>query len=215
MLLDLKLSPRVQSGAIWALYVIGLLPAAWTFYLGATNQLGADPVKFFERSLGLWGLRFLILTLAVTPLRDLEIFNGLRYRRALGLLAFYYVALHFTVYAVLDQTLNLNAIIADVIKRPFITFGMAGLLLLIPLAVTSNNASIRRLGSGWTTLHQLIYLIATLGALHYSMAVKVLTAEQYLYIWLVVVLLAYRIVRPKVMQAKKARRKAASSVSSR
>ena len=205
-----KLSPRAQSSLIWGLYVVGLLPAAWTFWLGANGELGADPVKTFERFLGLWTIRFLILTLAVTPLRDLDLFNGLRYRRALGLLAFYYAAMHLTTYWVLDQALDLSAVWADIVKRPFITFGMLAFTLLVPLAVTSNAASIRRLGSRWTTLHKLIYPAAALGALHYSMATKVLGVEQYIHIGLLVLLLAYRLVRPRVMEAKKARRKMAA-----
>ncbi|MBB4065055.1 protein-methionine-sulfoxide reductase heme-binding subunit MsrQ [Gellertiella hungarica] len=205
-----KLSPRAQSALVWAVYAVGLAPALWTFWLGASNQLGADPVKTFERFLGLWTIRFLILTLAITPLRDLGLFNGLRYRRALGLLAFYYAALHFLTYAVLDQTMVLSAIVADVVKRPFITFGMIALTLLVPLAVTSNNASIRRLGSRWSSLHRLVYPVAALGALHYSMAVKVLGAEQYIHIGLLVLLLAYRIARPRLMEAKRQKRRAAA-----
>lgn len=205
-----KLSPRAQSAIIWGIYAVGLLPAAWTFWLGATNQLGADPVKSFERFLGLWTIRFLILTLAVTPLRDLDLFNGLRYRRALGLLAFYYAAMHLTTYWVLDQALSLSAVWADIVKRPFITFGMLAFTLLVPLAVTSNSASIRKLGSRWSTLHKLIYPAAALGALHYSMATKILGATQYLHIGLLVLLLAYRVVRPRLMERKKARRKIAA-----
>lgn len=205
-----KLSPRAQSAIIWSIYAIGLLPAAWTFWLGASNQLGADPVKSFERFLGLWTIRFLILTLAVTPLRDLDLFNGLRYRRALGLLAFYYAAMHLGTYWVLDQALNLSAVWADIVKRPFITFGMLAFTLLVPLAVTSNGAAIRKLGSRWSTLHKLIYPAAALGALHYSMATKVLGATQYLHIGLLVLLLAYRVARPKIMERKKTRRKMAA-----
>lgn len=201
-----KLSPKMQSTLIWGLYALGLFPALWTFWLGVQNQLGADPVKAFEHTLGVWTIRFLVLTLAVTPLRDFNLFNGLRYRRALGLLAFYYAVMHFLTYAVLDQTLALNAIVADVLKRPFITFGMLGLTLLIPLAVTSNSWSIKRLGSRWNLLHKLIYPAAALAALHYSMATKVLGSQQMLYIALLILLLAYRILRPQVLQAKKARR---------
>jgi sulfoxide reductase heme-binding subunit YedZ len=207
-----KLTARQQSAIVWGIYVVGLLPAAWTFWLGATDQLGADPVKTFERFLGLWTIRFLILTLAVTPLRDLDLFNGLRYRRALGLLAFYYAAMHLTTYWVLDQALVLSAVVADVIKRPFITFGMLAFTLLVPLAVTSGNWAIRRLGSRWTVLHKLIYPAAALGALHYSMATKVLGVEQYIHIGLLVLLLGYRVIRPKVMERKKARRKVISQV---
>ena len=206
----IKLSQRQYAAIIWAIYVLGLLPAIWTFYQGATNQLGADPVKTFERFLGLWTIRFLVLTLAVTPLRDLDLFNGLRYRRALGLLAFYYAAMHLSVYWILDQSLNLSAVLADIWKRPFITFGMLAFTLLMPLAVTSNQWSIRRLGPRWNTLHKLLYPAAALGALHYSMATKLLGLQQYVYIGLIVLLLAYRLARPRVMAAKKARRKAAA-----
>lgn len=204
----LKLSSRQQSALVWTIYALGLLPALWTFWVGASGGLGADPVKTFERFLGLWTIRFLILTLAITPLRDFGLFNGLRYRRALGLLAFYYAAMHFTVYAVLDQALLLSAILADIIKRPFITFGMGALTLLVPLAVTSNNASIRKLGSRWALLHKLIYPAAALGALHYSMAVKVLGVEQYIHIGLLVLLLTYRLFRPRLMQARRQKRTA-------
>lgn len=206
-----KLSQRTQSGIVWSLYVVGLLPAAWTFWLGASNQLGADPVKSFEHFLGVWTIRLLILTLAITPLRDLDLFNGLRYRRALGLLAFYYAAMHLTTYWVLDQALDLSAVWADIVKRPFITFGMLAFTLLVPLALTSNTASIQRLGRRWTSLHKLIYPAAALGALHYSMATKVLGVEQSIYIALLVLLLAYRLVRPRVLEAKKARRKLAAA----
>lgn len=205
------LSKRAQSLSIWALYVVGLVPAAWYFWLGATGKLPGDPVKIFERFLGLWALRFLIAGLFVTPLRDLTRFNLLRYRRALGLLAFYYVAMHFAVYLILDQSLMLSAVVDDVLKRPFIMLGMAGLVLLIPLALTSSNAAIRKLGSRWGQLHKLVYAVAAAGALHYALSVKVLTAEQYIYLALVILLLAYRLIRPKILEAKKARRKLQAS----
>ncbi len=194
--LSLSLPKRWQPASVWALYVVGLLPAAWTFYLGATNQLGADPVKTFELFLGLWAIRFLILTLAVSPARDLLGWNYLRYRRALGLLCFYYVAMHFTVYLVLDQALDLSAVVNDVLKRPFIMFGMAGLTLLIPLAVTSNNLSIRKLGSKWIWLHKLVYIIAAAGAVHFALSTKVLDLEQYVYVGVIILLILYRSWRP-------------------
>jgi len=200
------LPKRWQPASVWLLYIVGLLPAAWSFYLGATGGLGADPVKSFELLLGLWTLRFLIATLAVSPLRDLAGWNLIRYRRALGLLTFYYALMHFSVYAILDQALMFNAILADVLKRPFIMFGLAALLLLIPLAITSNMASIRRLGKNWIRLHRLIYPIAALGALHFALSTKVLTLEQYVYIGLIVVLLLYRGVRP-ILRARKNERK--------
>lgn len=193
---------RWQPASVWLLYIVGLMPATWFFYRGATGDLGADPVKTFELLLGIWTLRFLIATLAVSPLRELAGWNLIRYRRALGLLTFYYALMHFSVYAILDQALMLNAILADVLKRPFIMFGMGALLLLLPLAVTSNMTSIRRLGKNWIRLHRLIYPIAALGALHFALSTKVLTLEQYIYIGLIVLLLGYRGVRP-ILRARK------------
>ncbi|SEI03699.1 sulfoxide reductase heme-binding subunit YedZ [Rhizobium tibeticum] len=200
---SLTLPKRWQPASVWLLYVSGFLPAAWTFYLGATDQLGADPVKTFELFLGLWAIRFLILTLAVSPARDLLGWNYLRYRRALGLLCFYYVAMHFTVYMVLDQALILSAVMNDVVKRPFIMFGMAGLTLLIPLAVTSNNFSIRRLGPNWVRLHRLVYIVAACGALHFALSTKLLGLEQSIYIGLLILLILYRSWRPIARSRKR------------
>lgn len=196
MIAGLLSGRRRAAASVWLLYLAGLVPAAWYFYRGATGGLGADPVKTFEHLLGLWTLRFLILTLAVSPLRELAGWNLLRYRRALGLLTFYYAAMHFSVYAVLDQSLMVGAIVADVLKRPFIMFGMAALVLLVPLAATSNMASIRRLGKGWVKLHRLVYPVAALAALHYALSTKVLSPEQYVYLTLIVALLLYRAARP-------------------
>jgi sulfoxide reductase heme-binding subunit YedZ len=201
--LSLALPKRWQPASVWALYAAGMVPAVWTFYLGATDQLGADPVKTFEHFLGLWTIRFLILTLAVSPARDLFGWNYLRYRRALGLLTFYYALMHFTVYMVLDQALVIQAVIDDVVKRPFIMFGMGGLALLVPLAVTSNNFSIRRLGQNWTRLHRLVYIVATCGALHFALSTKVLGLEQSIYIGVLILMILYRSYRPIARSKKK------------
>src|SRR5262245_45646550 len=177
-----------------SIYLVGMLPAVFTFYLGLVDQLGADPQKTLERTLGLWALRFLILTLAITPLRRLGVANLLRYRRAIGLLAFYYAALHVTVYTLLDQGLNLAAIWADIVKRPYITVGMLAFTLLVPLAVTSNSAMIRRLGgTAWQRLHRLIYLAAAAAVLHFIMLVKSWSGELILYAVLIASLLALRV----------------------
>ena len=125
---------RWAPNRVWVLYVAGLAPAVYNFYLGATGSLGADPVKTFELDLGLWAVRFLILALAVSPLREIFGVNLLRYRRALGLLCFYYALMHFLTYLVLDQRLMLSAILADVSKRPFTMLGAAAFVLLVPLA---------------------------------------------------------------------------------
>ncbi|MDK1376095.1 MULTISPECIES: protein-methionine-sulfoxide reductase heme-binding subunit MsrQ [unclassified Sinorhizobium] len=194
------LPKRFHGPSVWVLYALGFCPAISAFYLGATGQLPGNAVKEFEHFLGLWALRFLVATLTITPIRDLFAINWLRYRRALGLLAFYYVLMHFLAYMVLDQTLRIQPIIADIARRPFITIGMAALVMLVPLAITSNNWSIRRLGQRWNSLHRLVYVIAAAGALHFAMAVKVVGPEQMLYIGLVALLLAWRTIRTRFLR---------------
>lgn len=194
--------PRTARALPWyqrprpgALYLVGILPAIWTFYLGVADQLGADPMKVLERSLGLWALRFLIACLAITPLRRLTGISLLRYRRALGLLAFAYACLHLSVYMLLDQGLDMAAIWADIVKRPYITIGMAAFLILLPLAITSNNAMIRRLGpTAWQRLHRWVYLAAAAAAVHFVMVVKAWPLEPLIYAALVALLLGYRLV---------------------
>lgn len=177
-----------------AIYIIGMLPAVWYFYLGLTDQLGADPQNALERVLGLWALRFLIASLAITPLRRLGGPNLIRYRRTIGLLAFYYATLHLTVYLVLDQGLNGSAIWADIVKRPYITVGMLAFTILVPLAITSNNAMIRRLGgTAWQRLHRLVYVAAVAGAIHFLWLVKSWTFEPLFYATAVTLLLLFRL----------------------
>jgi Predicted membrane protein len=187
---------RYHAASIWALYALGFVPAAWGFYLGATGQIPGNAIKEFEHLLGTWALKFLIATLAITPVRDLLGINWVRYRRALGLMTFWYVTMHFTAYMVLDQYLNLSAVLIDIVKRPFITIGMAGLTLLIPLALTSNAWSIRRLGSNWGRLHRLVYVVALAGALHSALSVKVIGVSLWLHIAALLLLLSYRVARP-------------------
>jgi sulfoxide reductase heme-binding subunit YedZ len=178
-----------------AIYIVGMVPAVWYFYLGLTDQLGADPQNVLERTLGLWALRFLIVALAISPLRRLGGPNLIRYRRAIGLLAFYYASLHLTVYMVLDQGLDLSAIIADIIKRPYITVGMLAFLILVPLAVTSNNAMIRRLNGGaWQRLHRWVYVATAAAAIHFIMLVKAWPPEPLIYAAIVAILLLFRLV---------------------
>ncbi|HZH10801.1 MAG TPA: protein-methionine-sulfoxide reductase heme-binding subunit MsrQ [Microvirga sp.] len=177
-------------------YLVGFIPAIWLFYAGVTDQLGADPMRVLEQELGEWAFKFLIATLAVTPLRQLFSINLLRYRRAIGLLAFYYALLHLVTYMVLDQGLDFAAIGADIVKRPYITIGMATFAILVPLALTSNNASIRRLGGqAWARLHRLVYLAAIGAALHFILVVKSWPPEPLVYAAIVAVLLGYRLVR--------------------
>ncbi len=176
-------------------YLLGFLPAVWWFELGLTDRLGADPMRALEHALGLWALRFFIASLAITPLRQLTGTNLLRYRRALGLLAFYYAVLHLSTYLVLDQGLDLHAILADILKRLYITIGMACFVILVPLAVTSNNLAVRRLGGkAWARLHRFVYLAAILAALHFLLSVKSWPLEPVVYTSLVAILLGYRMV---------------------
>jgi methionine sulfoxide reductase heme-binding subunit len=188
--------PRWLTGADpvrRAIYIVGIMPAVWYFYLGITDQLGADPQNALERVLGLWALRFLVASLAITPLRRLGGPNLIRYRRAVGLLAFIYATLHLTVYMVLDQGLDVSAIIADIIKRPYITVGMFAFLILVPLAVTSNNTMIRRLSGGaWQKLHRWVYVAAAAAAIHFIMLVKAWPPEPLIYAAIVALLLLFR-----------------------
>jgi methionine sulfoxide reductase heme-binding subunit len=198
-----QLSARQKSLSIWALYAIGLLPGLYAFYLGIFGGLGADPVREFEHRLGLWALRLLCLGLAVTPLRDLFKVNLIAYRRALGLLAFYYVLAHFAVYLTLDRGLIFSSILGDILKRPYIMLGMLGLVLLIPLALTSNRWSIRKLGSKWITLHKASYIIVAAALLHFILSRKSFTLEPVTYTAIVIVLLGYRLIRPRLMAARR------------
>jgi methionine sulfoxide reductase heme-binding subunit len=191
---------------IWLVYVVGLVPALGYFYLGVYDELGADPLKVLEKALGLWALRLLLATLTITPLRQVTGVNLVRFRRALGLLAFYYAAFHLSTYVVLDQGLDWTAIWADIVKRPYITVGMASFVLLVPLAITSNNASVRRLGGqGWAKLHKLVYLVAIGAAVHFVMLVKSWPLEPLVYAGIVAALLGYRVVRSSTRPPRRAR----------
>lgn len=177
----------------YLVYAIGFLPALWVLYLGFTDRLGANPIRTLEQELGIWTLRFLIATLTVTPLRDLAGINLLRYRRALGLLTFYYALLHLCAYLLLDHRLDFAAIGADIVKRPYITIGMLAFAILIPLALTSTDNAIRRLGKTWNKLHQWIYLAAAAAALHFLLVVKSWPLEPLIYAGIIVCLLGYRL----------------------
>jgi methionine sulfoxide reductase heme-binding subunit len=190
----------VQNPSIYrltkpALFVLALIPLAFLVYRGIHNDLGANPIETLNRYTGGWVLRFLLLTLAITPLRRLTGWNTLlRYRRMLGLFAFFYACLHFLSYAWLDQNLVLADIIKDVAKRPYITVGFACLLMLIPLAATSTNAMIRRLGARrWQTLHRLVYLVGMGGIVHFLWLVKSDLREPLIYGAILAVLLGFRL----------------------
>ncbi len=173
------------------------LMLAGAFELGGAT-LGVDPVKALVHRCGLAALQLLWITLCITPLRQLTGNADLqRLRRMLGLFAFVYALLHFTAYAWLDQDLNLAAIGADIIKRPYITIGLAALLLMLPLAFTSTAGWMRRLKRRWQSLHRLVYAIALLGVWHFWWQVKKDIREPLVYAALLVLLLAWRIVWPR------------------
>ncbi|NOX91045.1 MAG: sulfoxide reductase heme-binding subunit YedZ [Gammaproteobacteria bacterium] len=150
-----------------------LLPLVFGIQAGFTDQLGANPIEEITHRTGDWTLRLLLITLAATPLRRLFGWGWpLRVRRMLGLFTFFYACLHLLTYLVLDQFFDWEDILKDIIKRPYITIGFGAFVLLVPLAVTSTNAMMRRLGKRWGQLHQLIYVIAVFGILHYLWLVK-------------------------------------------
>jgi sulfoxide reductase heme-binding subunit YedZ len=149
-------------------FLLSLLPLARLVWLGSSEGLGANPIEFITRSTGTWALVFLCVTLAMTPLRLLTGSTvWIKLRRMLGLFCFFYACIHFSLWFWLDQNLSLQSMWSDVIKRPFITMGFLTLVLLTPLAVTSNQWSVRLLGKRWTLLHKLVYLIACTAIVHY------------------------------------------------
>lgn len=177
---------------VWAVYLLGMAPFVWLIWLGAQGGLGVDPVKTLEHRLGEIALQLMVLVLTISPLRRLTGLNLLRFRRAIGVLAFVYVTLHLLVWALLD--LQMQGVWADIVKRPYITVGMAAFVLLVPLALTSNDAALRRLGaSAWRRLHLLTFPAAILGALHYIMLVRTWQAEPLLYLAAILGLLALRL----------------------
>jgi sulfoxide reductase heme-binding subunit YedZ len=184
------LARRVPVNAV---YLAGFLPFLWIVWLTLTNALGPDPVKEIELRLGELGLQFLVAGLMITPLRWAGV-NLIRFRRAIGLLAFFYVATHLMAWALLDMGLRWSEIAADLVKRWYIIIGMVGFAAMVPLAVTSNNRSIRRLGAGaWNRLHRLTYVAALAGAIHYVVLVKAWPIEPLLYLAAVLILLAARL----------------------
>lgn len=174
------------------IYIASGLYAVWLLWLGLFDQLGAEPVKALEHALGEAALYMLVLGLAVTPLRKHGGINLLRFRRAIGLACFFFVALHLLTWAVLDVQ-RLDRVWADIVKRPYITVGMGAFALIVPLALTSNALSVRRLGRAWGKLHRLIYPAAILAALHYVMLVKGFQLKPLVFLGVILSLLALRL----------------------
>ena len=179
-----------------ATFLLCLIPLERLIWLGSSDGLGANPIEFITRSTGTWALVLLCITLAMTPLR---LITGLtvwiKLRRMLGLFCFFYASIHFSIWFWLDQNLNIQSMWADVIKRPFITMGFLTLVLLTPLAITSNQWAIRLLGRRWTLLHKLVYVIACTAIVHYwwHKAGKNDLGTVFIYAVVIVLLLACRI----------------------
>ncbi|GEN63689.1 protein-methionine-sulfoxide reductase heme-binding subunit MsrQ [Acetobacter oeni] len=174
------------------LYTSGFVPACWSFWLGVHDKLGPDPVRSFEHILGLWAFRFLLASLAITPLRIVSGVNLTGYRRAVGLLAFAYVVMHVAAYIALDLRFDFVTLYRDITRRPFLIFGMAAFLCLVPLAVTSNRLSIRKLGRNWRYLHRLVYVALIAASIHFLMAFKTWHVNAIFYVLFGIGLLSVR-----------------------
>jgi sulfoxide reductase heme-binding subunit YedZ len=193
--LPLTLSRHWLSFPHAALFLLCVLPAGLMISDFLTGNLSSDPIKALTHRTGIWGLTCITATLAITPLRRLSGWNGLQsYRRMLGSFAFFYVALHFLVYLVLDQFFDWRTIAEDITRRPFITVGFAGLLLMVPLAATSTRRWVRRLGGRWVRLHSLAYVAALAGVVHFTWSRKADLSTPTVFALVLAVLLAARLV---------------------
>lgn len=191
-----KLNQFLRRVPVWVVYLLGLLPGPWLFYLGLTGGLGVEPIEALEHEYGELALQLLILGLAVSPLRRLVGLNLMKFRRAIGVLTVCYAGFHLLVWLVLDVQVPAQ-IWADILKRPYVTIGMAAFVLLLPLGLTSNNASVRRLGAAWRQLHRLVYPAAVLAGLHYVMVATGFQFEPLLYLLAICVLLLSRLPVPR------------------
>lgn len=190
-----RVNRALRRVPVWAVWLAGLLPLAWIVWLTLSGGLGVDPVKDIEHRLGKIGLWFLLGGLAITPLRRFAGVNLIRFRRAVGVLTFLYVALHLVAWIGLDMGLLWRQALADLVKRPYLLFGITAFLLLLPLALTSNNASVRWLGANWRRLHRLVYPAAVLGVVHYLWQMKVISGEGWLWAAALLAILMLRLRR--------------------
>ncbi len=188
----------------WPVYILCLLPVPLLLYLAQTGGLGREPINALEREFGEIALQLLVAGLCVTPLREYVGLNLLKFRRLLGVMAFTYVALHLTVWVVLDMSLLWGQMWADIWKRPYITIGMVGFLVLLPLALTSNNLSVRKMGAAaWRKLHMLTYVAVLLGGAHYLWLVKGIQFEPIAYMAAILGLLSLRVAKSARKRAKR------------
>ena len=184
----------MRKGAKVVLFVAALVPVALLVRGMLTGTLGVNPAETIQLQTGRWALKFLLLSLAVTPVRRLTGWNVvIQFRRMLGLFAFFYATLHLSAYWAFDLGFAFDTIVTDILKRPFIALGFSAFLLLLPLAVTSTKGWIRRLGKRWTQLHRLVYVAAVLAVLHFAWKVKVFTGDPVIYAVILTALLAFRV----------------------
>jgi len=185
----------MRKAAKVLVFLACLAPFAWLVTRALTGRLGINPVEDLELTTGIWALRFLIVTLLVTPVRRITGWNRvIQFRRMLGLFTFFYASVHFAIYIGIDQFFAFRLIVKDVVKRPFITMGFTAFVLMIPLAITSTKGWIRRLGRRWVVLHRLIYVSAVCAAIHYLWKVKVMIGSPVYYAIVIGVLLAFRLI---------------------
>lgn len=199
MIVDL-LNGWARKLPVWCVYIVYLLPMPYFFYLGLMGGLGAEPIKALEHEYGEIALQLVIIGLAITPLRRFTGINLIKFRRAIGLVTFVYVLAHLLVWLVLDVQV-LSQIWADILKRKYITVGMAAFVLMLPLALTSNNGAVRRMGPNWRTLHKLTYGAAILGGVHFIWLVKGTQIEPLTYMAVILLLLGLRFI-PKRQNRK-------------
>lgn len=197
------LNRAMRRVPIGPLYVLAFVPAGWWLWLAIGDRLGADPVATLEHSLGLTALQFLVAVLAVTPLRDITGVSLLRFRRMLGLMAFWYAVMHVAVWVSLDRQFDWARITADLFKRPYIIVGMAAFVMLLPLAATSFDAAVRRMGPvAWRGLHRLAYPAGLLAAAHFIWLVKAWPPEPLIYGAVMVALVAWRLL-PRTRRSRR------------
>ena len=186
----------IRRVPIWSVYLLLMVPSVYYFYLAATGMLSVEPIKALEHKLGEFGLQLIVFGLAVTPLRRHLGLNLMRFRRVIGVMSYFYIIVHLLVWLVLDVQV-LSMIWQDIVKRPYISIGMLAFVAMTPLALSSNTYAVRRLGPLWRRLHKLVYGIAILGALHFIMLVKGFQLEPFVYMGLIMLLLALRLKLPK------------------
>ena len=193
----MQITSSINSGVrrlpTWVVYLVCTVPALRYFWLGFSNQLGPNPITKLEHLLGEFALQLLVIGLVITPLRRFTSISFLKFRRAIGLMAFIYVVLHLMVWVLLDIQI-LSHMVADIVKRPYITIGMVAFVGMLPLAVTSNQWFVKKLGRKWHHIHRFTYAICLLGALHFVMLRKGFQLEPLIYLFAIIILLLLRLV---------------------